>query len=66
MTTPRLLLQYDHQKRLFSGPGSSPMNGPRSRVALPPGGSTLMTSAPKSASAFPHQLNPPSLKSTTR
>jgi len=37
----RLLAAYAHQKRLFSGSGSSPWNGPMFRAGLPPGGFDL-------------------------
>ena len=64
-TTLRLLTQYAAQNRDRSAPGRPSTKGPRRRVGLPPGGSTLMTSAPKSASTLPHQLKPPSVRSRT-
>ena len=65
MTTLRLLTQYAAQNSDRSAPASPSTKGPILRVGLPPGGSTLITSAPKSASTFPHQLIPPSVRSRT-
>src|SRR6202046_1412569 len=51
--TERLLVFKYANTALRSGPSPSPMSGAIARVGLPPGRSTLITSAPKSARSFP-------------
>ena len=51
--TLRLLVLKWSQCRLRPGPGLPSMKGPISRMGSPPGGSTLMTSAPMSAINLP-------------
>ena len=52
--------------RLRSGPGIPSRNGPTRRDEHPPGGSTLITSAPISANIRPHSEARSSVRSNTR
>src|ERR1700735_2285080 len=52
-STERLLVFRYANTALRSGPSPSPTSGAIARVGLPPGRSTLITSAPKSARSFP-------------
>src|SRR5262245_23154483 len=52
-TMPRLLVWRYANDRLRSGPGSPSRNGPRRRRSAPPGGSTRITLAPRSARSLP-------------
>src|SRR5262245_36209827 len=52
--------------KLLSGPGRSSRNGGMVRLVHPPGGSTLMTSAPMSAKILPHSAPFSSARSSIR
>src|ERR1700722_12206265 len=52
-STERLLVFRYANTSLRAGPSPSPTSGAIARVGLPPGRSTLITSAPKSARSFP-------------
>src|SRR5580704_7900333 len=64
--TPRLLAFRYMNRPLLSGCGVSPGKGPRRRVRSPAGGSTLITSAPRSPRSFAaYAAETPSPHSTT-
>ena len=67
MVVPRLFTFRDRNRPLFSMCGLPFGNGPVKRAGSPPGVSTLMTSAPRSARALAHTApGTPCAHSTTR